>query len=366
MLLDTPYGRMVSYLPPDQAPPAGALLRLRGAVFDLERSGGGGFSEFHFWRGKGARKKVILLNSYVAGEPAGMFRWRGLLERRIREGLPRRTAAYMLALTLGVRTAELSELHRYAGTLHLLAVSGFHVGVVAGLASLLLRRGLKKIIGVSAVAWFYVLLAGAPPGGVRAALMLQIYMLSLLLGRPSSGFNNVSFAGVLLLLHNPWNFFDIGWRLSMLAALFLSAFGTAMVRSWKTASAASILVWLVTAPLVAVSFNEVPLAGLFINIFAVPLFAFIFPLILLLSLPSLVGFACGGYIAFMSEYMLGLWEICSRALSCLIPWSIGYSWSLFILAAAIFCAAVLFASGYSKIKTTMGAIFLPFFLLLLT
>ena len=124
----------------------------------------------------------------------------------------------MLALTVGVRDKELTALHRSAGTVHLLAVSGFHVGIIVSFFSLFFRRGKLKLLPLSLLMWFYIVLAGLPPGGIRAALMVQIYLLGLWAGKPSSSFNSVSTAGIILLLFNPWTFYDVGWRLSMLAA----------------------------------------------------------------------------------------------------------------------------------------------------
>lgn len=298
-------------------------------------------------------------------KPEGPLFWRNIAERRIRNALPERTADYLLALTLGVRSAELTELHRNAGTLHLLAISGFHVAALASLAGLFFRRGRAKLLGVSAVVWGFVLLSGASPGGLRAAVALQIYLFSLQFGRTCRAFNSVSLAGVLLLLVNPWYFFDPGWRLSMLAALFLSAFAQTLKDSSPAALAASSpLVWLVTAAQTAFVFGAVPLAGLFINVLAVPLFAVIFPLILALSLPALAGVPCGAYAAGACEYILEAWDWAAGAAAGLIPWDISCSRQLFVLSSAVFCMAVLRASGFSKIKTTVGAFLLPFLLLL--
>lgn len=363
LLLGTDYGRFAAYVPPSDAPLPGALVRIRGAVFDFTGVGkGGGFDESLFWRAKGAVKKIILLECGEIGDPGGIYRWRSILERRIKDLLPKRTAWYLLALTLGVRTAELTKMHESAGTLHILAVSGFHVAILAGLVSTLFRKGAVKFSAVSLLIWFYILLAGAPPGGVRAAVMLQVYLLSRLLGRPSSAFNSVSLAGIVLLLYNPWYFFDVGWRLSMLAALFLSALGRLM--EGRHAAAASPLVWLVTAPQAAFIFGEVPLAGLFVNPIIVPLFSFVFPLVLILALPSLAGAAWGHYTAFAAEYIFTAWELFSQAAVRLIPWAIDYTVPLLLFSAFIFFAAILGASGFSKIKIAIGALILPLCLLL--
>ena len=123
--------------------------------------------------------------------------------------------------------------------------------------------------------------------------MLQIFLLGLAVGRPSNGFNSVSAAGVLLLIWNPWYLFDVGWQLSMSAALFISAAASLAKNTWRSAAAVSMLVWLVTAPIVAYYFDKLPLAGLFVNVLAVPLFSMIFPAVLICSAPLLLGFVLG-------------------------------------------------------------------------
>lgn len=258
LLLETRHGRLAAYAQRSDAPRAGSLVWVRGAVFDLNRDGG--FDEFLFWKAKGAAKKVVLLECRELEKPRGIYRLRHFISARIKETLPERAAGYMLALVTGERTAELTALHKSAGTLHILAVSGFHVAMLAGLAGLLFRRGWAKVLALSLLVWFYVLLAGAPPGGMRAALMLQVWLLSLPLGRPSSAFNSVSAAGIILLLCEPWSFFDAGWRFSMLAALFLAASSRGLGKG-LAAAALSPLVWLVTAPQSAIIFGGVPLAG---------------------------------------------------------------------------------------------------------
>lgn len=363
LLLATDYGRFAAYVSEHDAPAPGSLVRIRGAVFDFAKAEkNGGFDELLFWKAKGASRKIILLECTETGKPRGLYKWRTFLELRIRETLPDRTAWYLLALTLGVRTAELTSLHESAGTLHILAVSGFHVAILAGLAGMLFRKGAVRFFAVSLLIWFYILLIGAPPGGTRAAVMLQVYLLSRLLGRPSSAFNSVSVAGIVLLLYNPWYFFDVGWRLSMLAALFLSALGG--LGEGAPRAAASPLVWLVTAPQAAFIFGEIPLAGLFINSVIVPLFSIIFPLVLILALPSLAGAVWGYYAALAAEYIFTAWELFSLAVVSLMPWGIGYTPPLLAFSALIFCAAVLGVSGFSKIKIVIGAFILPLCLLL--
>lgn len=365
LLISTPFGKFASYAPQNNAPAEGSKVLVRGAVFDLKRADKrNGFDEYLYWSSKGAVKKLIILDIKTLARPTGIHRWRNFLEERIRDTLPERMAGYMLALTVGIRDEKLTELHRNDGTVHLLAVSGFHVGILAAFVSLFFSRGLRKILGVSVFIWFYILLAGAPAGGVRAALMLQVYLLGLLIGKPSNGFNSVSVAGIVLLLQNPWFFFDIGWRLSMLAALFLSASGPLMRRSWINAVAASVLVWFVTAPQVAIVFKEVPVIGLMINTIAIPLFSLLFPLVLLFSVPSLFYLPFASIIADACEYVLESWGILSRVLVAIFPWSIEFTLPLLLFSSALFGVAAAYASGVSPKKIPFFAAFFPIFILL--
>lgn len=352
LLLDTPYGRTAAYVPGRRAAPEGATVKIRAAVFEFDRAGeDGGFDEYLFWHAKGALKKLVTLDIKTVAPPTGFAKWRGLLAERIKETLPERMAGYMLALTVGERDEKLSDLHRSTGTLHLLAVSGFHVAIAAWLAMLLFPGGLLRVVGVSAVVWLYVIFAGAPTGGLRAAIMLQVYLLGLALGRPSSGFNSVSAAGVLLLWWNPWYLFDVGWQLSMSAALFISAAPPLAGKSWKSAAAVSMLVWLVTAPIVAYYFDDLPLAGLFVNMFAVPLFGVLFPVILACSLPSLLGLPFLSTLASgLCEYFLEAWEILAELIAGLLPWRLGFTPPLALLGAAFFLAAAACASGFFKLR----------------
>ncbi len=273
-------------------------------------------------------------------------------------------SGYMLALTLGIRDKKLTERHREAGTVHLLAVSGFHVGILAAFAGLLLKRGKLKIALISLLVWSYISLAGFPAGGVRAGIMLQIYLLGLFLGKPSSSFNSVSAAGIVMLFWNPWTFHDTGWRLSMLAALTICAVAGIIKENKSGVLIASAAVWFVTAPLIALAFGKVPVVGLVINIAAIPLFAIIFPIILLCSLPAFFGLPFSPEIADMCEYLLESWDILSEKLVELMPWNVVSTFPLTVFAVIVFFAAAAYASGISLKRIPVAALMFPLLVLL--
>lgn len=365
IMIQTSYGCVSAYVPVNNAPPEGTNVRIRGAVFDFKRSDKKtDFDEYYFWRSKGASKKVVVLELSVISKPTWLHKWRNFIEQKIRDKLPERTAAYMLAITVGTRDKTLTQLHKNAGTVHLLAVSGFHVGILAALLGFIFRKRKSKIIFMSLGIWFYVFLTGASPGGLRAALMLQIYLAGLAVGRPSSAFNSVSMAGVLLLTVNPWSFYDIGWRLSMTSALFISAAGKYIKRSFISAGLLSMAVWFVTASQVAFYFKNAPVAGIFINAIAVPVFALIFPCIFLLSLPSLFGMPFALFFSNISEYLLEAWEMFSHLFTTLIPWSISYTMPLLSASALLFGAAAAFASDFPRRRISLASILCLAFVLL--
>ncbi len=368
LLVSTSYGKMAVYVHPSAAPAEGSGVRISGALFDFGRADrSGDFDEYLYWKSKGAVKKMIPLKLKVTSRPEGIYRWRNFLERKIKQDLPELMSGYMLALTLGIRDKKLAEKHRKAGTIHLLAVSGFHVGILAAAAGLFLKRGKIKLLLISVLIWSYLALAGSPPGGIRAGIMLQVYMLGLFLGRPSSSFNSVSVAGIIMLILAPETFHDIGWRLSMLAALSIcAASGVVDGRGYPAVLLGSAAVWFVTAPFIASAFGEVPAVGLLINIAAVPLFALIFPFVLISSIPAFLGLPFGYRIAAVCEYILESWDIFSGKLIELMPWSALFTIPLAVFALFIFFLSAAYASGITLKRVPVSAAMFSLLTLLLT
>jgi competence protein ComEC len=112
---------------------------------------------------------------------------------------------------------------RRTGTIHLLSVSGLHIGfIVMGLNFILgwLRCPSKwRMIPLSIGVWFYILMTGMDPPVLRAGLMMLLFFAGELLGSNDSNLNRLSLAALILTLLNPCNLFDIGFQLSFLATL---------------------------------------------------------------------------------------------------------------------------------------------------
>lgn len=107
-----------------------------------------------------------------------------------------------------------------AGISHTLALSGLHVGIIAGIFMFLLFpinfAGLYKWrIAISTLlVWIYAVISGMSPSIVRSCIMATALLISLILERKGSAFNGLCLATFIILLVAPFDLFDIGLQLS--------------------------------------------------------------------------------------------------------------------------------------------------------
>lgn len=148
---------------------------------------------------------------------------RDYLQRALDAGLEDypETAAILKAMTLGIRTdldREMRHLFVLTGTLHLFAVSGLHVGIVAVLFWFIIRPlGFRQQINVAVVILiliFYCLVTGMRPSTLRATVMASIVLAALFVNRPSAIPNNLAAAAFIILIWNPSQLFHAGFQLS--------------------------------------------------------------------------------------------------------------------------------------------------------
>ncbi len=337
MVVQTDMGRFLVTVPAFRSLPEGSAVRLVGPTFPFRPSRKGGFDQRMYWLARGVTAEVIprSLTPLRSRWSLNVLRWE--LRRRILLRLPPRTRGYLLAMLLGVKDPDLIRDHSRWGTAHLLAVSGFHVGVVAAWAWFFLGRRRLGWGLVSLIVWGYVLLAGGAASALRAAVMIQLVLLGVAHGRPASGVNSVAAAGTALLVWRPWWLWDLGWQLSMLCATTITALAKVSTLSGRVRCVlVSPALWFVTAPLIAGAFGSVPLAGLLLNLVAVPVFAVLLPLAVFLSIPAVLGLPGGWVLAAVPEKAFALWD-----LGAWIVWrwpSIGCSPWLSALSASVLAA----------------------------
>ncbi len=122
---------------------------------------------------------------------------------------------------------DLRQKYVAAGAMHILCVSGLHVGVIFMVFSYLLfflndrkktQRLLKHLLLLLLV-WLYALLAGLAPSILRATIMLSFVVIGNVINRKGVMLNSLAASALILLCINPANFFDIGFMLSYVAVI---------------------------------------------------------------------------------------------------------------------------------------------------
>ena len=194
-------------------------------------------------------------------------------------------AALAKAITLGDKKgipADLRTDFSRAGISHLVAISGLHISLVAGLImSALIGLGLdrRRAFYLACVLLFlYLVLIGLPPSALRAGLMGWLVLLALNLGRLNKLSRSLFLVAAILLAVNPRLLRDdIGFQLSFLAVLSI-AYGFTLFENWfdrmklpklkgaRDIFGISLAAQLFTWPVLVYNFHEISLAAPLTNI----------------------------------------------------------------------------------------------------
>lgn len=166
-------------------------------------------------------------------------RFAAILSLGVAEKRPE-SARVLRAMLLG-QQHELSDeqgtLFMRSGTMHLFAISGLHIGVIAvGLQALLLLLRLPggvRFVGSSVALWLYVDITGGTPSAVRAFLMVTLLQASLLLRAPGNPLAALALAALIVVVVWPLQVFSASFQLSygIVAALLL--LGLPLTDAWS-------------------------------------------------------------------------------------------------------------------------------------
>jgi competence protein ComEC len=228
---------------------------------------------------------------------------RDWLLRGLNRLVPEPEAALAAGIVLGVRSGidpAISADFSSAGLTHVVAISGWNIAIVAALAAAAasplrrLRGGRWLAVAASAcTVGGYVLLTGASPSVVRAALMAGGLVLARLGGSRSHALSALALAALLMILVAPAVVWDVGFQLSALATAGLVWFGAAFERRlsrWpglvREPVALTLAAQLTTLPIILLNFERLSLVAPVANVIVVPLV----PIVMLTSaLAALAG-----------------------------------------------------------------------------
>ena len=200
---------------------------------------------------------------------------------------------FLVALILGDRSGlseELYSVFKYTGTVHILAISGLHIGIIifillVFLKFLRLKQNSRFIITVLFLL-FYSFMTGLRPSVLRAVIMGVTFLLSFIVKREYHIYNSLALAAMIILLIWPWQIFDIGFQLSFISVLSIIFISPKILsilpkpkKRFLYLLQASLVVstsaWLGATPLIAYYFGSVSLISIVANVFVVFLMPFI-------------------------------------------------------------------------------------------
>lgn len=229
---------VLMYVTPDINIQVGDYILSRQKLDTIPRNSNPGSFDYKAY----LRRQGIIFQAFIKAQNISIYptsdkftlnKWihktRSLLDRKLAMlFLDKDNYAIISAMILGTRdhiSNDIIDGFRRTGAIHILAVSGLHVGIIAGLITLILYPLMRAFHKVRSIApfiqlvtvWIFVLLCGAPPSVVRAAGMFSLYFVCTLFGRHAQAFNIIFAAAFLMLIVAPMDVMDIGFQFSFLA-----------------------------------------------------------------------------------------------------------------------------------------------------
>ncbi len=290
----------------------GDSVRLRARLLPPSEPvlpGGFDFGRWAYFHGIGA-----VGWAYGAVDRVGLADEAGLSVAEVRRRIARHAVSVLPGETGGVAAALLTGLRgditervwtvmQRSGLAHLLAISGLHIGLVAGTAFLFIRYAIclwpwlalrvaaHRVAAVAALltALAYLLLAGAPVPTQRAFMMTGLVLVGLLLDRDAISLRLVALAACVVLAIDPAALFGASFQMSFAAVTALVAFYERWRwrrpdrEAWWSQHIAlyvlgvlvtTLVATIATAPFAVYHFGRLPTYGILANLVAVPLMAF--------------------------------------------------------------------------------------------
>lgn len=273
--------------------------------------------------------------------------------------------AILNALLLGQRqevSKELIDEYSKAGAIHILAISGLHVGIILLIFSSLLkpleriRRGkIYKTILLIALLWMFAIIAGLSASVVRAVTMFTFVAFGMFINRKNSVMNSLILSAFFLLLIHPLFLFDVGFQLSYLAVFGIVWVQPKLAQLWKPKYKLINKLWQLLTVSIAAQFGILPLSLYYFH-----QFPGLFMLSNLVIIPFLGSILVGGILIIVLALIGILPEIVAKFYGTIISWMNGFI--RFISEQEDFLFTDISFSGYVMISSyllilSVGALF---------
>ncbi|MDD7886553.1 ComEC/Rec2 family competence protein [Flavivirga sp. 57AJ16] len=238
--------------------------------------------------------------------------------------------AIINALLLGQRqniSKAIYSNYTNAGAIHILAISGLHVGMLLIILSFVLRPienfkhgKLIKTFLLVLILWCFALIAGLSASVTRAVTMFSILTIAMNLKRPTNIYNTLAISLFIILLFKPMFLFDVGFQLSYLAVFAIVIVDPVIYKQWKPKSKIIDFYWhtftvtlsaqLGIIPISLYYFHQFPSLFFISNLVIIPFLGLILGLgilIILLAilnlLPQFIANIYGHIITLMNDFI---------------------------------------------------------------
>jgi len=232
----------------------------------------------------------IFAKSVKTKEKANVF-WqmvssiKNKINKKFAQMLEPKTEEYVKSIIWGEKknlSEQILENFKKTGLMHLLAVSGLHVGLFTGIVAVFLSFFMRRTTAIFAsipFAFFYSILCGMSPSSLRAAIMFSVVAVSFFLGRKKSIGGGLFFSAFLMLLWEPYLIFSLSFLLSYFATFSIVFFSKIPYKFLKKflpdyiagIMAISFSCQIFIIPLLNENFLEFSSLPLITNLFALPL-----------------------------------------------------------------------------------------------
>lgn len=227
-----------------------------------------------------------------------------ILDRITSSSLDLKSASFLKGIILADRTEMDTETvsdFQKSGLIHLLAISGTHIGIIFGVIYLILLKivpiKLKNyaIILSLIFIWTFAIFIGLGNSVVRSCIMISTYMIYLLLHRKPDLLHALSLAGLIILIASPQQIFDVGFQLSFCAVLGIYWLNKPLLEKiprskYKALNflygilAVTMAAQISTMPLVIFYFHQFSFVSILANLIVIPLAEIIITFSLFLTL----------------------------------------------------------------------------------
>ncbi len=297
-------GKIIIYFKKDSLPASlkyGSQIVFKKSLQEIKNSGNpGGFDYQRYSLFHGITHQVylspgqyiILPNSKKRSLSYFLDNTRDKVLAILRKNIPgKKELGLAEALLIGYKNdldKTLVQSYTNTGVIHIIAISGLHLGLIYWLLVQLLRpmrrnkyvKWLRPLIIICGL-WLFSLLAGGQPSILRSAVMFTCIVLGENLSKKTSIFNTLAISAFLLLVYNPFWIWDVGFQLSYSAVLSIIIFVRPVYNLlyiknkildffWKLNSV-TIAAQILTLPVSVYHFHQFPAHFLLTNLVAVPL-----------------------------------------------------------------------------------------------